>query len=184
VSSGADPQHEAPHDEDPYDEDPEDEDVTTAPEATPDRDVVMREAALRFGYLRRVVLVALSRVLAQHDMTPPGYHVLFRLATEGGELPQQEVVLDLDLDAAGVSRLLSRMVDQGLLTTKVDPEDRRRRIVQLTARGRRLQESLSPEVDAAARRVVTGLTPEEERQLLALLDKTVAATRELHAKKP
>jgi DNA-binding MarR family transcriptional regulator len=143
----------------------------------------MREVALRFGYLRRVVLAELTRVLAEHDMTPPAYHVLFRLATEGGELPQQELVLDVDLDAAGVSRLLSRMVDQGYLTTKVDPEDRRRRIVQLTEEGRRLHDALSPEVDAAARRVAGGLTHEEELQLLDLLDKAVTATRELHARK-
>jgi DNA-binding MarR family transcriptional regulator len=143
----------------------------------------MREIALRFGYLRRVVLAELNRVLADHDMTPAGYHVLFRLATEGGELPQQELVLDVELDAAGVSRLLSRLVDQGLLTTAVDPEDRRRRIVRLTADGRRLQETLSPEVDAAARRVVVGLDDAEERQLLALLDKAVTATRELQSNK-
>lgn len=142
----------------------------------------MREVAVRFGYLRRVVLSELNRVLAAHGMTPPGYHVLFRLATEGGELPQQELVLDVELDAAGVSRLLSRMVDQGLLTTQVDPEDRRRRIVRLTAEGRCLQEALAPEVDAAARRVVTGLTADEERQLLALLDKAMRATRDLHGR--
>lgn len=139
----------------------------------------MREIAIRFAYLRRVVLAELTRVLADHDVTPPAYHILFRLASEAGQLPQQELVLDAGLDAAGVSRLIARMVEQKLLTTKVDPKDRRRRLVRITAKGRRLQESLSPVVDEAVRGVVTGLTEEEERQLLALLDKTVIATREL-----
>lgn len=148
-----------------------------------DRDVVLRELVLRFGYLRRVVVAELAQVLAAHGVTPPGYHILLRLATEGGSFPQQELVLDVELDAAGVSRLLSRMVSQGLLTTKVDSSDRRRRIVELTPKGRRLQEALNPEVDAATRRVVIGLTDDEERQLLALLDKAVIATRSLHASK-
>ena len=139
----------------------------------------MREIAIRFAYLRRVVLVEITRVLADHGLTPPAYHILFRLASEGGQLPQQELVLDAGLDAAGVSRLIARMADQKLLGTKVDPQDRRRRLVRIRAKGRRLQESLSPLVDDAVRGAVTGLTEEEEQQLLALLDKTVEATRAL-----
>lgn len=139
----------------------------------------MREIAIRFAYLRRVVLAELTRVLAEHDVTPPAYHILFRLTAEGGQLPQQELVLDAGLDAAGVSRLIARMAEHKLLTTKVDPKDRRRRLVRITGKGRRLQESLAPIVDEAVRNVVTGLTEDEERQLLALLDKTVIATRAL-----
>ncbi|HJL15198.1 MAG TPA: MarR family transcriptional regulator [Sandaracinaceae bacterium LLY-WYZ-13_1] len=147
-------------------------------EADTARSTPLREITLRFGYLRRVALVALNPVLAAHDLTPPGFHVLFRLATEGGELPQQELALDVELDPAGVSRLLSRMIDRGLLTAARDPSDRRRRIVQLTDAGRGLYERLDPEVDAAIRDVVVGLTPEEERTLLRLLDKAASATRE------
>lgn len=154
-----------------------------APDASGSADdaSLMREIAVRFAYLRRVVLAELTRTLAEHGITPPASQILFRLATESGQLPQQELVLDAGLDAAGVSRLIAKMAEQKLLTTKVDPKDRRRRLVRITAKGRRLHEFLTPIVDDAVRRVVVGLTPGEERQLLALLDKTVEATRELHA---
>jgi DNA-binding MarR family transcriptional regulator len=143
---------------------------------------VMREIAVRFGYLRRVVLSEITRQLAPLGVTPPMYHVLFRLAHEG-EQPQQDLVLDSGLDAPGVSRLIAKMAAEKLVTTKVDPRDRRRRLVRVTAKGRRLEEALAPVVDGAVRNVVTGLTTEEEGQLLALLDKAVIATRDLNARR-
>lgn len=140
----------------------------------------MREIAVRFAYLRRVVLAEITRQLTPLGVTPPMYHVLFRLAHDG-ELQQQDLVLDSGLDAAGVSRIIAKMIDQRLITAKVDPSDRRRRLVRITAKGRRLEESLAPVVDAAVRTVVTGLTHEEETLLLSLLDKAVVATRDLNA---
>src|SRR5688500_18044484 len=117
---------------------------------------VMREIGIRFAYLRRVVLAEMARQLTPLAVTPPMYHLLFRLAHDG-ELPQQDLTVDSGLDAAGVSRLIARMVDDGLLVAKVDPRDRRRRRVRITAKGRRLEASLAPVVEAAVRAVVTGL---------------------------
>ncbi|GAB5548009.1 MAG: transcriptional regulator SlyA [Sandaracinaceae bacterium] len=137
------------------------------------RDRNLREIALRFSYLRRVVLTELTQKLAPLGVTPPTYHLLFRLKHDG-ELPQQDLVADSGLDAAGVSRLIAKIGKEGLVATRVDPNDRRRRIVKLTDKGRRLEESLAPVVDAAIRNVVPGLEEHEEAQLLSLLDKAVA----------
>ena len=144
----------------------------------------LREIAVRFGYLRRAVLLELSRRLAPLDTTPPMYHLLFRLANDG-ELPQQDLGLDAGLDAAGVSRLITKMTKEGLLTTKVDPGDRRRRLVKITAKGRRRETALAPVVDEAVRAAVgAGLTEPEERQLLELLDKAVRSSMESGADVP
>lgn len=144
------------------------------------RHQIPKEIAKRFAYLRRLVILEMGRVLAPVGATVPLYHILFRLATAEGPLSQQELALDAGLDAAGVSRLVARMQQKKLVTIKVDARDRRRRLVRLTAKGRALEESLSPLVDAAVRNTVTGLNEDEERMLLALLDRAVAATMRLH----
>lgn len=146
------------------------------------RDRTLREIALRFSYLKRVVLSELTNKLAPLGVIPPTYHLLFRLKHDG-ELPQQDLVADSGLDAAGVSRLIAKISKEGLVSTRVDPNDRRRRIVKLTEKGRRLEESLAPVVDAAIRNVVPGLEEHEEQQLLALLDKAVAVAEALRAER-
>src|SRR5262245_52826733 len=143
------------------------------------RHQIPKEIAKRFAYLRRIVIVEMGRVLTPVGATVPLYHVLFRLASAEGPLSQQELTLDAGLDAAGVSRLVARMAGEKLVTIKVDARDRRRRLVRLTAKGRALEESLSPLVDAAVRNMVPGLGEDEERLLLAMLDRAVAASMRL-----
>lgn len=153
--------------------------MSDAPQESPPpipRHQIAREIAKRFAYLRRVVIVEMGRVLAPLGATVPLYHVLFRLGTAEGPLGQQELTLDAGLDAAGVSRLLARMVREKLVVVRTDPTDRRRRLVRLTPKGRALEESLSPLVDAAVRNMVSGLEEGEERLLLSMLDRAVVAT--------
>lgn len=137
---------------------------------------MIREIAWRFTYLRRVVINEMSRVLTPLGATVPQYHVLFRLATAEGPLSQQELTLDAGLDAAGISRLVARMANEKLVTIKVDSRDRRRRLVRLTAKGRALEESLSPLVDAAVRNIVTGFSDEEAIRVVELLGRVCDAT--------
>ncbi len=137
---------------------------------------VIREIAWRFAYLRRVVLHEMSRVLSPLKVTAPQYHVLFRLATSEGPLSQQELTLDAGLDAAGVSRLVARMAHEKLVTIKIDSRDRRRRLVRLTPKGRALEESLSPLIDAAVRNMVPGWNDHEAALLMHMLERICDAT--------
>lgn len=138
--------------------------------------LIAMEIAQRFGVLRRIAIHELNRRLEPFDASVPLYNVLFRLATEG-PLAQQELTLDAGLDAAGVSRLVQRMGARALVTVRVDTEDRRRRIVSLTASGRDLEQQLTPIVAETMRGTIIGLDSREEQVLLDLLDRTVAATQ-------
>lgn len=143
---------------------------------------IPREIAMRFAYLRRVVMTEMSRVLTPLGATVPQYNVLFRLAQEKGAVSQQELTLDAGLDAAGVSRLVARMAEEKLVTVRVDARDRRRRLVKLTAKGRALEESLSPIIEGIVRSLVTGLSEDEERLLLSLANRVVFAILALEQK--
>lgn len=161
---------------DPHDPTPDGAPAT--PASTPGARTVIREIAWRFAYLRRVVITEMSRVLSPRGASVPQYHVLFRLATAEEPLSQQELTLDAGLDAAGVSRLVARMLADGLVSIEVDPRDRRRRLVALTAAGRALEASLSPLVEDAVRTMVTGFREEDAALLVGFLDHAVRATME------
>lgn len=137
---------------------------------------MVREITWRFAYLRRVVMTEMSRALAPLGVTVPQFNVLFRLATADGPLAQQELTLDAGLDAAGVSRLVARMAKDKQVTIKVDARDRRRRLVRLTPKGRALEESLSPLVEAAVRDTMTGVTDEEALMVVQILERVVDNT--------
>lgn len=140
------------------------------------RSALAQEIAKRFVFLRRIVAGEINRSLHPLGATAAQYQVLLRLAVDGA-VSQQELTIDAGLDAAGVSRLVAKMAEQKLVAIRVDAKDRRRRLVRLLPKGFAMVESLSPVVDAAARRVVMGLTEAEELRLLQLLDKAVSSSR-------
>jgi DNA-binding MarR family transcriptional regulator len=150
------------------------------PDSMP-RSAIAQEIAKRFVFLRRMVAGEINRALHPLGATSAQYQVLLRLAVDGA-VSQQELTLDAGLDAAGVSRLVAKMAEQKLVGIRVDSRDRRRRLVRLLPAGFAMVESLSPIVDAAARRVVGGLSETEEVKLLQLLDKAVSSSRQ-HAER-
>lgn len=137
---------------------------------------MVREITWRFAYLRRVIMTEMSRTLAPLGVTVPQFNVLFRLATAEGPLSQQELILDAGLDAAGVSRLVARMAKDKQVTIKVDARDRRRRLVRITPKGRALEESLSPLVEAAVRDMLSGVSDEESLMVVQVLERVTTAT--------
>lgn len=132
--------------------------------------LVARQIAARFMYLRRRAMAAIGERLAPLGFGVADYLALLRLAQEE-EVAQQELGQDCGLGPSGVSRMLARLVEDGLITMRIDPSDRRRRTLSITDLGSTRERELAPLVDEAARSVTGGLTAQEERELLALLNK-------------
>jgi hypothetical protein len=63
------------------------------------------------------------------------------------------------------------MVDDGYVQTRVHPTDKRQRYVSLTAKGRELERSLSPIVDAAFAPFSQVLSLAEQKTLVTILRK-------------
>lgn len=89
----------------------------------------------------------------------------------------------LGLDSGYLSRLLAGLDREGLVEIVQDPDDRRRRIVTLTASGREAVAELDERSEHLAARLVDPLTPRQQQRLaqaLATADLLVrAATVEL-----
>ncbi len=75
----------------------------------------------------------------------------------------------LQLDPGYLSRSLSTLQEEGLLKVSPDPEDGRRRIVKLTARGRREWKAIDRESSKAATRILDSLSARQQTELAAVL---------------
>ena len=72
---------------------------------------------------------------------------------------------------ADVPRLIDRLVKQGLVRRKENPTDRRGTRVQISARGLATAEEIGPRHAEAMQRFAAGFSEEEQRQLVALLER-------------
>jgi DNA-binding MarR family transcriptional regulator/predicted N-acetyltransferase YhbS len=75
----------------------------------------------------------------------------------------------LGLDSGYLSRLLRRLEDDGLVTVRADPSDRRRRLVVPTAKGRRAHGRLEERSEERALALVAPLGASHRRRLLESL---------------
>lgn len=94
----------------------------------------------------------LNEVLRPHGMTLTQYNVLriLRGAGEAG-LCGRAVGERLISPVPDVSRLLERMEDLGVVQRERDDHDRRHVTARITETGRRLLETVTPELDAVER---------------------------------
>lgn len=129
-----------------------------------------REITLLMTKMRRLCSMAVNKQLALVGSSMHLYMVLFRLVHDE-EVPQHELAFDAAIDPAAASRLIRDMSGDGLVTTRVDPKDKRQRFVRVTAKGRSLERTLGTIVDDALAPFMGGLSAEEEEQFIRLLRK-------------
>jgi MarR family 2-MHQ and catechol resistance regulon transcriptional repressor len=88
-----------------------------------------------------------------------------------GPLPVNTIGAKVMLTSGSISVAVERLVQRGLVDRRDDPEDRRARVVHLTAEGRKLIECAFGQHEAAMEEVTRGLTKTEQAQLVPLLKK-------------
>lgn len=106
------------------------------------------------------------------DLTKPQYSVLEVVAAEPG-IEQSAAGVAAGSDRSTLAAMLMRLEDRGLLRRRVDPGDRRRRLLYLTEHGREAVEDASPVVHEVDDALLAPLTRKEREQLSALLMKLV-----------
>jgi DNA-binding MarR family transcriptional regulator len=122
------------------------------PDETPWYDVVsipalLRHARYTYGTAMREALDA-----AGHDDIPKnGLYVIGGLALGAGDVPLSVLIRDLRISKQAAGQLVDTLVERGYLERAQDPQDRRRQIVALTARGRAaaaVQSAATKRIDA------------------------------------
>lgn len=106
---------------------------------------LLRHARHAYGTAMRDALQA-----AGHgDISGNGLYVIGGLALGAGDAPLSVLIRDLRISKQAAGQLVDALVERGYLQRAQDPDDRRRQVVTLTARGRAAAEVQS----AAARRI-------------------------------
>ena len=112
--------------------------------------------------------------------TSQSFDILIRLArSEDNELRMSELATQASLTPSGLTRAVDRLQQQGLVTRRTCPEDRRGSFAKLTPAGQELMSGAVPEHLAQIERILDELfTPDEEAQLAASLRKLRDYARE------
>ncbi len=131
--------------------------------------------ALRAVLRARTTLTdRLETALRADELPPLGWYDVLCALDESGEpgMRPRDLAYEIGLTPSGVTRLLDRMTDAGLIERKACATDRRGYGVMLTEAGRKTHRMMEPvylrEVEAAFASLVTA---EEARQLSEVLDR-------------
>ena len=132
------------------------------------------------GYLLgRVGAIAYQRwgeVLARLKLTPTQAEVLLALG-EAGPLGQQRLADLVGIDPRNAVPVVEALVGARLVSRKVDPSDRRRRVLALTAAGRRLTGELTSATARNDDELIGSLSATEGAKLRRLLRAILDASK-------
>jgi MarR family transcriptional regulator, 2-MHQ and catechol-resistance regulon repressor len=106
--------------------------------------------------------------IARHGLTVTEFGILEALHHKGplllGEIQRKVLVT-----SGGITYLVDRLVEKGLVRREECPTDRRARFAVLTPEGSRLIAAIFPSHAERIEAAMGGLTPQEQRQAAALL---------------
>ena len=116
--------------------------------------------------------------MEQHGITPTEFAILEALYHKG-PLLLGEVQRKILVTSGGITYLVDRLVDKGLVKREQCAEDRRARYAVLTPAGQALIKRIFPAHAARIEQAMSGLTQAEQREVTALLRKLGLAAADL-----
>jgi MarR family transcriptional regulator, 2-MHQ and catechol-resistance regulon repressor len=110
----------------------------------------------------------LHESVSRHDLTLTEFAIL-EVLYHKGPLLLGEVQRRILVSSGGVTYLVDRLTQKGLVERQECPQDRRARYAALTTAGEALIERIFPEHAACIEQAMRGLSPEEQREATSLL---------------
>jgi MarR family transcriptional regulator, transcriptional regulator for hemolysin len=108
--------------------------------------------------------------LQEFQLTDASWAPLVHLARTRIPLRQKDLAAALSLDSSSVVRVLDNLAAAGLVERREDPDDRRAKVIVITAAGRQLAARVIKASEDLEREVLAGLAPAD----------TAATRRVLH----
>lgn len=90
------------------------------------------------------------------------------------ELSQNEIAELVFKDNASLTRMIDLMVRKEFLQRSINPDDRRRFKIELTAKGKEILEKIAPVIVENRKKAFAGISAEELDQLNETLNKIIA----------
>jgi DNA-binding MarR family transcriptional regulator len=118
--------------------------------------------------LGRITMHRFAEALEPFGIRPRHVAALIELR-DRGELTQQSLCGQLHLDPTNLVAILNELEQRGYATRRRDPEDRRRHLVEVSAKGIAVIEKVSEVMDGVEAELLDGFEPAEREQLEGLL---------------
>ncbi len=109
------------------------------------------------------------RLREQFDGSLPRFDLMAQLEREPAGMKMRELSQRLMVTGGNVTGLTDRLVEEGLVRRREDPNDRRATTVGLTAEGRRQFRAMAQAHEAWVREIFSGLDAAQQAQLFELL---------------
>jgi DNA-binding MarR family transcriptional regulator len=130
-----------------------------------------QEASLNLARTADQMQIRFVRLFREHGLTPSQYNILRILRGEGAPLPILEVADRMVTVVPGITGLIDRLEEAGLVERRRCPEDRRVIYVALRHRAAELLAKLDEPVLDLHKRLMGHLSETELRELIRLLEK-------------
>lgn len=134
-------------------------------------ELLEEEASLNVLRTNDQIQIRFSRLFREHELTPSQYNVLRILRGEGKPLPILEIASRTITVVPGITGLVDRLEQAGLVIRKRCSEDRRVIFVALTDQGSAALARLDQPVRELQQQTMRGLSAPELRELNGLLEK-------------
>lgn len=141
------------------------------PAWVPPRHRVPAHLARRF---HQICVGITAEVTTPAGLTPVEFSVLAALH-DAPEIDQGTLAERLGVDPVTAHKLIGRLSELGLVDRRVNPNDRRARVLRLSARGRKVHDELRPRARTQGQRILAPLAPEERGRFIDMLTRLVAA---------
>ena len=113
---------------------------------------------------------AIFQEVMTEGLTPPQFAALVKIR-DFGTVSQNRLGRSVAMDPATSQGVTQRLLAKNLISRKDDPKDRRRTLLSLTPEGEAMVERLVPQGKQVTTETLDPLTPDEQKQFLALIAK-------------
>lgn len=136
-------------------------------------------AKARFGF-QFIMVSRRWRKVIHSELTSSGlsdatWTPLVYLDAGGDGISQTELAERVQLDTSTLVRLLDILTERGLIERRVDPKDRRARLIMLTQAGVAEVKRIKDQITAVELDLLAGLTEDEVASLINAFDKISSA---------
>ena len=132
-------------------------------------------------YIRRLQQIAVAIFLQEAEasgVTPVQYAALQTVANQPG-IDQRSLAGAVGLDTSTVASVIDRLETRGLLARSLSPDDRRVRLLALTAEGEAVLAQVQPAMQRTQERILAPLSKSERADFMRMLRTLVTENNEL-----
>ena len=123
---------------------------------------------------QQIAVAVFAEHLAAFDVTPVQFAILNALMDAPGT-DQVSLAARVAFDAATFGSVIGRLETKGWVRREASPQDRRRKLLWLTPKGKKALIEMAPLVTQAQALILQPLQAQEQQQLVGLLAKLVSA---------